>query len=131
MSTPSDILKARISELKVLQANESVLLKKELIMVYESLKPVNLIKKTLRDLTSDRELNGDLLNTALSLAAGHLSKSVVAGSTNNPLKQLFGSFLQVAVTSIVSKNASNVRSGFLRILDFLSNKKSSTDDERS
>jgi hypothetical protein len=126
-TTPSDDLKARISELKILQANEGALLKGQIMITYESLKPVNLIRRTFSELTSTPGFKGNLLDTALSLGAGHLSKSVLVGATNNPFKQLFGTFLQMAVTGMVSKNAGNVRAGITQVIDFLFNKKDSAD----
>jgi hypothetical protein len=127
MTTPSDDLKARISELKTLQVNEGALLKEEIMTVYESLKPINLVRRTLSELTSTPGLKGNLLDTMLSLGAGHLSKSVLTGATNNPFKKLFGTFIQMAVTSMVSKNAGNVRTGITQVVDFLFNKKDSAD----
>lgn len=120
-------LKASIQVLEIRQAEEGKLLKEQFKITYESLKPANLIKNTLRDLTSDPSLKGDLMNTTLGLAAGYLTKKIAVGATNNPLKQIFGTLLQMGISSIVSKNADGIKSGTMQLINNIFRKK---EDER-
>ncbi len=108
--TSTTELKEAIFLLEIKQANTADLLKEEIKCTYENLRPVNLIKNTLRDLTSAPDLKGELLNATMSLAVGFLSKKILVGATANPLKQLLGTILQVAVTSIAAKNADGIKS---------------------
>ena len=96
--------------MEIEQKAEGALLKEQFKITYESLKPVNLISNTIKDLVKSPNLNGDLLNTALSLGAGYLSKKAAVGNTSNPLKQLLGTLLQMGVTSLVSKNSGAIKS---------------------
>jgi hypothetical protein len=41
---------------------------------------------------------------------GYLSKKIVIGSTNNPIKQILGYALQLGVTGVASKNADDIKS---------------------
>lgn len=110
-------LDRRISELEIQRKEESALLREQFKITYDSLKPLNLIKRSLMDLTESPELKGDLLNSALSLAAGHLGKKVIIGSTDNPLKQVLGTFLQMGITNLVSKHGPGITDalrGFLQ-----------------
>lgn len=116
-------LKESIFLLEIKKVNEGALLKEQFQTTYESLKPANLIKNTLNELTSTPDLKGDLLNATLGLAAGFLSKKVVVGSTENPLKQVLGTLLQIAVTSIVSKNADGIKSIAQLLINNIINKK--------
>jgi hypothetical protein len=59
--TSVEELKKAILLLEIKQANEGALLKEQLMETYESLKPINLIKKSLSDLTSSPDFKGDLL----------------------------------------------------------------------
>ncbi len=103
-------LKEAISLLEIQQKAEGALLKEEFKITYESLRPANLIGNTIKELTTLPDLKGDLLTTALSLATGYLSKKAAVGNTTNPLKQLLGTFLQMGVTSLVSKNSDTIKS---------------------
>lgn len=124
-------LKSAIQQLEYKQAGEWPLLKEQFISAYQSFKPVNLIKNTLHELVTAPDLKGDLLNTSLSLAAGYLTKKIVVGTTQNPLKQLFGTLLQMGVTSIASKNAEVIKSGINKLITniFLAGNSSKTKED--
>ncbi len=96
--------------LEAQQTLDGFLLKEQFKMTYESLRPINLVKSTLKELASAPDFKNDLLNTTLSLAVGYLSKKLAIGTTHNPIKQLLGTFLQMGVTSIVSKNSDGIKS---------------------
>jgi hypothetical protein len=116
-------LRESIAFLEIKQAEEGAILKEQFKETYENLRPINLIKNTLHELTSAPDLKGDLLNVSLSMAAGFLSKKIAIGTTNNPFKQILGTLLQMGVTSIVSKNADGIKSGTKSILNNLFGKK--------
>jgi hypothetical protein len=125
--TSVEELKKAILLLEIKQANEGALLKEQLMETYESLKPINLIKKSLSDLTSSPDFKGDLLGTTMSLVAGFLSKKAVVGSTSNPIKKVLGTILQIGVTNIVSKNSEGIRTVGMKILNSFFHKKESGD----
>ncbi len=116
-------LKTAIRELEYRQAHEWSSLKAEFLTTCESLKPVNLIKSTFNELTATPDLKGDMLNTTLSLAAGYLSRKVVAGTTNNPLKKLLGALLQIGVTNMVSKNSGGIKSETMYLINRIFSRK--------
>lgn len=116
-------LNAAILVLENKQAQEEILLKEQFKITYESLKPLNFIRDTFKELTSAPDFNEDILNTSISLAAGYFSKKLAIGSTNNPIKQILGSFLQMGITSVVSKNADGIRTKFMDILSAVFEKK--------
>lgn len=103
-------LKAAILLLEIKQADEKQLLREQLKITTESLKPINLIKHTLIELTTLPEIKESLLNTVIGLVTGYLSKKIVIGSTNNPIKQILGYALQLGVTGVASKNADDIKS---------------------
>ncbi len=125
--TSVEELKKAILLLEIKQANEGVQLKEQLLVTYESLKPINLIKKIFTDITSSPDLKKDLLGTTVSLAAGYLSKKVAVGSTHNPIKQILGTLLQLGVTNIVSKNSDGIKNIGMKILSSFFHKKESDD----
>ena len=121
--TSISLLKQKIVMLEIQQANELIILKEQGKATYESIKPINLIKNGIKELASEPNLKGDLVNTALSLATGYLSKKVIIGSTHNPIKQLLGNFLQAGVSSLVSKNADEIKSVVYSLLKNIISKK--------
>ncbi|MFN3916144.1 MAG: hypothetical protein ACK4K0_00255 [Flavobacteriales bacterium] len=105
------------------QTQEGGLLKEQFKLTYESLKPINLIRNAFKNLVTAPDFKEDLVNTSISLAAGYFSKKIAVGSTNNPFKQILGNFLQMGVTSTVSKNADAIRTKFMDILNVVVQKK--------
>lgn len=103
-------LKAAIHLLEIKRADEEKLLREQFKTTAESLKPINLIKHTLSELTTSPEVKENLLSTVIGLATGYISKRIVIGSTHNPIKQFLGYVLQLGVTGIASKNAGDIKS---------------------
>jgi hypothetical protein len=116
-------LEQEIAFLEIQQAEDLTALKDQFRATYESLKPINLILNSLKDISSAPDLKGNLLNTALAIGAGFLSKKALVGGTINPFKQLAGTLLQLGVTSLVSKNGSDIKIGVLSFLGKLLRKK--------
>jgi hypothetical protein len=116
-------LKNAIQQLEQKRAEEWILIKQESLSVYESLQPVNIIKKTFKDLTSSPDFKKDLLGSLLSIAVGLITKKTIIGSTHNPLKQVLGSFLQMGVTDFVSQNAEGLKSITFNLLNKFFGKK--------
>ena len=116
-------LREAIRLLEIKQDDEKALLKKQFMVTYENMRPANLIKNKFNDIVTSPNLKENLLNAALSLAAGFLSKKAIVGSTHNPLKQLFGTLLQVGVTGIVSKNTDGIKSTAMNLIGNVFRKK--------
>lgn len=116
-------LNASILLLETRRELEFISLKEQYKATYESLKPLNLIKNTFKDLTSAPDFKEDLINASISLASGYFSKKIAIGTTNNPFKQLVGSLLQMGVTAVVAKNADGIRTKFIDVVSLLIKKK--------
>jgi hypothetical protein len=91
------------------KSRDALLLKEKFNLTLESLRPVNLIKNTFNEMTEEPDFKGNLLSTGLALASGYLSKKMAVGSTHNPIKQLFGTLLQIGITSLVAKNGDTIK----------------------
>lgn len=116
-------LDAAISLLQERQSQEAILLNEQYLKTYESLKPLNLLKSTFKALVTAPDFKEDLINTSLGFASGYLSKKLAVGSTNNPIKQMLGSFIQMSVTSVVSKNADSIRAKVMEMVSVAFDKK--------
>ena len=123
--SPIEELHEAIHFLEIQQKIDADLLKVQVKDTFESLQPLNLVKKTLNDLTTLPILKGNILNTSISLLVGYLSKKIMFRSSHNPLNQVVGNMLQMGVTNIVSNKLGNFKSLF----SFFKRKKKEVLDE--
>ena len=102
-------LREAILVLEKRQATEGKMLKEQFMLAYESMKPINLIKNTFKEVTESNDLKDNIINTSVGLATGFVSKKLFVGSSHNPLKKLFGSILMYGITNVVSKNTETIK----------------------
>jgi hypothetical protein len=110
-------LKESIRVLEIRQAEEGRELKEQFKITYESLKPVNLIKSSLNELTGSVEIRNSLFETIVSILSGYLTKKLMVSSKSNPLVKILGALLQFGVTSLVAKNAESIRNYVMNLID--------------
>ena len=103
----TEILKEAIAILKLKQAEDLIQLKDQYYYTYESLKPINIVKKAFGQLTTTTEFKGNILNSVFGIASGYITKKILLGSTHNPIKKVLGTILQFAITNFISKRAEN------------------------
>jgi hypothetical protein len=103
-------LKNAIRLVEIRQSMNRQLLKEQLLFTYDTLKPANLIRSTLKEVTSSPFLIGNLTGSVIGLTTGYLSKKIVIGSSVSVLRKLMGYILQYGVTNIISKNAEVIES---------------------
>jgi hypothetical protein len=118
----SEKLDLAIALLETKRTEDLIALRAQFHTTYDSLKPLNILRKTFKNLMESPEVKGDITGHIVGIAAGFLSKKVVVGSSNNPIKGAFGMLIQIAVTNLVSRNAHGIKSVsesiLLRILKF-------------
>ncbi|MDZ4752288.1 MAG: hypothetical protein SGI87_11775 [Flavobacteriales bacterium] len=114
-----DDLNVAIIALQNQRKGEANAIKEEFGALYENLKPINLIKNTVKDFIAAPDLKKDLVNISMSMVAGYLSKKWAVGSSDSKVKQILGSFLQMGVSSFVSQNSDGIKSKFSKIYSSL------------
>jgi len=108
--TSTAALKDAIQLLEVDQEIKGQLLKEQLYITYESLKPLNLLKHTLKEISSSPYLIDNISGSAMGLVSGFLSKKIFVGASGNVIRKLIGSVLQFGITNIVAQNSDVIRS---------------------
>jgi hypothetical protein len=103
-------LKLAIRLLEEEQALKGELLKKQFFITYESLKPVSLLKSTLKDVASSPWLIENIIGTTLGITTGYFSKKLVVGASGNIVRKLLGSVLQFGITNIIAQNRESISS---------------------
>lgn len=121
--TTSADLKMAIHQLEVQQANELFLLKEEFHATGERLKPMNIIKRGFKNAVSGPDITTNVVNAAIGLATGIVTKKLMIGKTINPFKKLFGALVEMAVANKVSKNGDDIKSTGIAIFKKLFPKK--------
>lgn len=108
ISSTADIKKA-IQLLEEEQALKGQLLKEQFYITYESLKPVNLLKSAIEEISSSPYLVNNILGAASGLASGYLSKKMVVGASGNIIRKLIGTVIQFGVTNIVANHPLKIK----------------------
>jgi len=85
--------------------DEGKIVKDQFEVTYESIKPINLIKSTLKEVGSSPEIKGNVLNASVGLAAGFVSKTVFVGFSSSPVRKLVGTLLMFGITNFVAKRS--------------------------
>ena len=117
-------LKDAIQLLEAEQSIKGQLLREQLFLTYEGLKPVNLLKNALKEISSTPYLIDNISGTAMGLLGGFLSKKIFVGASGNLIRKLFGSVLQIGVTNLVTQNSEIIKSvGQALIQHFFQKKK--------
>ena len=108
--TSSTELKIAIQILETEQEIKVQLLKEQIILVHNSIKPINLLKSTVNDFVTSPYLIDNILGGAVGLATGYLSKKMVIGASGNLFRKLLGVVMQFGVTNVVAQHPEGVRS---------------------
>lgn len=106
---PEERLQAAIANLEIRQAAERKQLKEQVHNAYDSIKPVNLIRSTLADISASSTLKNQLLDAAIGLSVGFISNKIFVGMSKNPVKKLVGHALMIAITNTVVRNPDAIK----------------------
>jgi hypothetical protein len=121
--TSADGLRNAIQLLEVEQAVKGQLLKEQFLITYESLKPLNILRHTLKDIATSPNLVDNILGTATGLVTGYLSKKVFIGTSGNLFRKLFGTILELGVTNAVAQHPDGIKSFGQSIIQYFLRKK--------
>ena len=119
VETASQILSREISLLERKKSQEFKNLKEQLHNTYESMKPINLLKNTLEDITHSPEIKHDFTKAAIAMFTGYLIKKLVFKSSVNPLKILAGAAFQTFATNIAAKNSDKIKDAGIYIFEMV------------
>ena len=91
-------------------------MKEQFINVRESLRPANLIKNTFNEAVSSPDIATNVLNAAVGLGMGILSKRMIMGPTRNPFTKLLGTILEAGIATIVTVKGDNIRDSLSNLI---------------
>jgi hypothetical protein len=120
-------LKKAIQSLEVEKEICGQQLKDQFNQIKESFKPVNLIRNTINDITSEPTLIDKLISTTMGLAGGYLSKKIVVGTSHNLFRKIFGSILEYGVTNLVSQHPETIKTISHFVINLFSKKETNSE----
>lgn len=112
-------LRSAILQLEIKQAEEGKMLKEQFLVAYESIKPLNLLKSTILEAGRSRVIEDNLLSSSINLGTGYLSKVLISGIANSPVKKYIGIALIFGLKTLIAKNPEFVKSAGHHIFKIL------------
>ncbi|CAN5695188.1 hypothetical protein BH11BAC1_BH11BAC1_04900 [soil metagenome] len=118
----SDQLAEAIALLEIKRAEELYDLKSQLQITYESLKPVNMLKNTWKEITESHSIKNGISGNVVGIASGYIAKNILFGFTKNPVKKLAGFAIQAIVTNLAANNSGKIIQAARHLIHFVSSK---------
>jgi len=103
-------LKIAISKLEKRQEEEEINLRQQFHEAYNSIKPINLIKNSLKEATEDIDIKKTIINSTVGLTSGVLSGFLFKNIVRHPIKKLIGSAIVYGITNYAAKHPETVKS---------------------
>lgn len=130
MNQPTDYIKQlneKIIEVEKLKDEQWLSLEEAIFNTRQQFKPINLLKNGLKEMGSSTEIKESILSTAIGLATGYISKTVLVGTSHRPIKKAIGSILQYEITAAIAKHPATVKALANGILQLFKKKEKSTE----
>jgi hypothetical protein len=118
----TDEIRALIVQLRKKKAADAALLKSSVQEAFERVKPINMIKSTLKEASTSKEVTNHLSHTALVFISSYLSKRLFMRMAGSPLKKLAGAVVLFAITNYVAKHPEKVKAVGLGIFNLIRGK---------
>lgn len=113
---PTESLNASIAMLEQKKDEEFQTLKTQLRATGESLKPANLIKGALRDISGSGQLKSVLIKAAIGIAVGFVAKKIVTKTQHhNKKNKIIGNALQYGVAFLASNQNSLLKTAGIAV----------------
>jgi hypothetical protein len=114
--TSVDGLREAIVALESRRREQELELTIQLGLFYDSLRPVNIIKNTVRDLAGSSQVRQKVLTAAVGMASGYISRKLFFPLTSGPVKKIIGAALQLGIAGLVTGKGGGMKTGGLRLL---------------
>jgi len=119
---PTQILKQQISALEIKQAEEGKMLKDHFQKTYDSLKPANLIKNSVKDFFYPEGISETVIETSAIIISGLISKKILNSTKIGTTMKLLSSLLQLSATSLITKYSEDIKNFAMNFFDRITHK---------
>lgn len=114
-------LAEQIKRLEQKQLAQNRLLKAQLHIVFESIKPINIIKSAFSDISESKDLKENIIDTSMAMASGYVTKKIFEHGSKNVFKRLLGTAIMFGVTTMVERHPDALKMIGQRIFNFVTN----------
>lgn len=116
-------LREEIRALEIKQAEEGKLVKVHLLITYENLKPINILRNIVTDFYSSDNYKQDFLEIVAGMTSGFITKKIIIGRSKNPMLKLVGLAIQFGMTTLVSKKYNAIKDSIAHFINRFVEKK--------
>lgn len=102
-------LKDAIKILEAEQKEKGKQLREQLLLTYESLMPVNLLRRTLKELFSASHLVQDFSGTTLGMIIAYLTKKLFIRESQSKFRKMVAYVLQMGISKLVAQKAEYIK----------------------
>jgi hypothetical protein len=113
----AESLKLEIKALEIKQAEEGKLLKEQLIITYENLKPINILRNIAKDFYSSENYKQDFVEIVAGMTSGFITKKIIVGQSKNPMLKLVGLAIQFGITTLVSRKYNTIKDSVIQYVN--------------
>lgn len=98
-------LQSAIDQLQMQCEAKKNIMRLQFVEVVDSIKPVNLLRSTVKDIADTPGIAKAAIGTTLAIGAGVLSKKIVVGKSSNLFKKIMGGIVEFTVANGIANNA--------------------------
>ena len=120
--TRRDDLKKAIMLLENELDEQKILLSDHFNNMYDSFRPVNVIKDVFREVVNSEEFRGNILTVAMGISTGYITKRLLFNKSGSPLKVLTGNLLQYGIANLIAHPPRVLKTIFLPLLGLFTGK---------
>lgn len=108
--SPNDSLNKNISLLEQKRAEEFNALKQQLRTTGESLKPANLLRGVVKDVTGSHQFRSVLIKAGIGLVLGFVANKLVTSQNHNKSHRMIGNALQYGISFLAADRGNLLKS---------------------
>ncbi len=109
------LLQQQINHLQQQQQKQVADVKAAATILVESVKPINILKSAVHSITTEPTIKENVVDAAVGLVTGLITKKLVVGKSSNIFKKLLGDGIQFLVTNFVINKLPIVKSSLKTI----------------
>jgi hypothetical protein len=102
-------LRNAIAELEQKRIDQEMNLKQNWEEVAESLRPANIIRRSVRDILPSANTRSGLMASIIGLGTVFLSKKLILGKSAGPVKKILGTAVEWGISSLILQNAARIK----------------------
>ena len=97
-------------------------LKKEILILFEKIQPINIIQDTVNELVESKSLQTDVIDLGVGTATGFAIRKLIVGESKNPIAQVIGRMIEQRVSQKIISNRVVIHNIGRNVLNLFSTK---------